>query len=110
MNSNEEPGQPEFEDGSPDESLASVPPRPLSVRGDSRPGSGGFVIASLVAAGAGLLYLVSGAMTPCRGAIRSTRLQWQERMQQIESAERAAQINSEADIQPDAPGDVAQSD
>ncbi|QDU74258.1 hypothetical protein Pan97_12650 [Bremerella volcania] len=81
-----------------DESLADVPPTPVTAPPTHSANNFGLNALVLAAAGAGAFFLIGGTMTPCMGATRSTQLQWQERNAQIEQAEcdaRARESQSE---------------
>lgn len=74
----------------PDESLANVPPTPVPPPPTHSAGNYGLNALVLAAAGAGAFILIGGTMTPCMGATRSAKLEWQERQAQIEQAEHDA--------------------
>jgi uncharacterized protein HemX len=76
-----------------DESLANVPPKPVAASQMKAAIYVGLNAALLTAAGAGAIILIAGTMTPCVGATRSTKIQWEDRQLQIEDAERDAQSN-----------------
>jgi hypothetical protein len=74
-----------------DESLANLPPTPVNEDRSSLASNvvkGGLLIG---AAGAGILLLMSGSMTSCRGATRSSKLQWEQRQLEMEQAAQEAQ-------------------
>lgn len=71
----------------PEESLANVPPTPVTVPPAHKPSNFGMNSLVLAAASVGAVFLIGGTMTPCMGATRSAKLEWQERNAQIEQAE-----------------------
>ena len=73
-----------------DESLADVPPTPVIAPPKLSASSLGLNAVVLAAAGAGALFLIGGTMTPCMGATRSAKLEWQQRNSEIEQAEQDA--------------------
>jgi len=78
---------------SPDDSLSSVPPQPVSDKPAIPLGNYALNAAVCSIAGAGAIALISATMTPCVGATRSSKLQWEERQQQIEQAIRDANFD-----------------
>lgn len=91
-----EPEQPPAASDENAESLASVPPTPSD---DRLPPAAHIAMGTvaLTIAGAGAIVLIGGAMTPTMGATRSTKLEWQQRQQQIEQAAQRANQN---DVEP----------
>lgn len=81
-------------DESLNESLADVPPTPVIAPQTPSASHAGLNAVLLTAAGAAAFVLIAGTMTPCVGATRSTKLQWEERHLQIEQAERDAQSSN----------------
>ena len=73
-----------------DESLADAPPTPVSSPPTLSASNLGKNTLMLGVAGVGALFLIGGTMTPCMGATRSAKLEWQERNAEIERAERDA--------------------
>ena len=74
-----------------DDSLADVPPTPIA---NDPPSLAANLVKGVLlvgAAGAGILLLLSGSMTSCRGATRSSKLQWEQRQLEIERAAQDAQ-------------------
>ena|SRR5579863_1076817 len=69
-------------DDSSSESLANVPPTPMT-----EPNSPGSLVPVLVTAGLGAFALIMMLPAPCAGATRSAKLKWQERQHQIEQAQ-----------------------
>jgi len=98
MNEPEKPDEPshELSEGLRDESLANVPPTPMEPERVTRVGNLALGAVVLTAAGAGAFLLIAGTMTPCMGATRSTRLEWEKRQQEIEQAEREAEAGFQA--------------
>lgn len=89
------PAPEELKNQTADESLANVPPSPLSAP-DTHAGNGwGLNAALFTAAGGGALFLLSGLMTPCVGATRSAKLEWEKRQLQIEQAASEARDTSD---------------
>ena len=100
MNAHEKP------DESSDESLAAVPPTPVDAEQVSLLSNLGMGTLSLALGSVGAIVLLASTMTPCVGATRSSKLEWEERQLQMEQAQRDAQINSQVNVQPDAPSDA----
>ncbi|EAQ81370.1 hypothetical protein DSM3645_23301 [Blastopirellula marina DSM 3645] len=76
-------------DESLNESLADVPPSPVTAPPLSA-SNRGLNAVTVIVAGAGAFVLLAGLTTPTIGATRSTKLQWEERNLQIEQAVRDA--------------------
>jgi hypothetical protein len=100
--------EPQKPDESQDESLASVPPTPMTTVPGPQSSNLALGAVILTAAGAGAILLIAGTMTPAAGATRSTKLEWEERKLQIEQAECDAQLDSKVDVKSDAQSDVAE--
>ena len=63
----------------------SGPPRPVIPQ--SAPGPSGAIVGITVLAAAGATFLLLGSLaTPCRGATRSSQLQWEQRQAEIDRA------------------------
>jgi hypothetical protein len=77
------------------ESLADVPPTPVSAEGAVPLAGGPVPLVLMLAAGGAFAYMViASSMTPTMGATRSAQLEWERRNQQIEQAMREAEIDS----------------
>jgi len=86
--------EPRKSDESPDESLSVVPPTPVTGQLEPSTESFGLNAVMLSVAGAGAIFLIGASMMPCVGATRSSKLKWEERLFQIEQAERDAEPNN----------------
>ena len=74
------------QDDDPKRSLAIDPPQPMVEL--PRSVELGLGAITLGVAGVGACVLIAGSMTPCMGATRSAKLEWQRRHLRIERAER----------------------
>jgi hypothetical protein len=93
--------RPEESDKSQEESLAAVPLTPVDQANASIRSNLGLGAIMLTVAGAGALALISGSMTACMGATRSTKLEWERRKLEIERAQRNSVVNPPVDTRSD---------
>ena len=73
-------------DANDNESLANVRPTPAAEGAGMKLNNQALGAVTLTVAGAGLFLLVAGTTSPCMGATRSTRLEWEKRQREIELA------------------------
>jgi hypothetical protein len=98
--------EPENPDESPDESLANISPAPVPASRVQQAAK--FTLGAIALTGVGgcAFLMVAGTLTPCMGATRSTRLEWEKRKLLIEQAEAELRFESHIEVPGDDRGSV----